>query len=223
MNKICIFNAAKSVMLILCLFFSPYKAFSDEYWDQRTSLFELLPVNENDIIFLGNSITDGGEFTELFKMNNIKNRGIRSDVIGGVQKRLPQVTKGHPKKIFLLIGINDVSHGHSVEKLSQKYEDLVKAIRQQSPGTKLYVQSVMPINNTFNRYKGLAGKETTIKSFNNRIKSIATNNGAVYIDLWPYLSDKNGRLKAEYTNDGLHLNGNGYKAWTKGIECFVKE
>lgn len=206
--------------LILC---APGYLRADDYWDQRTSLFELLPVYENDIVFLGNSITDGGEFNELFEIDNIKNRGIRSDVMTGVQKRLEQVTNGKPKKIFLLIGINDVSHGHSVDKLAARYEALVKAIRQQSPGTLLYVQSVMPVNNSFKRYKGLIGKEATIKSFNGRIKKIAETNGATYIDLWPFLQDSNGNLKAEFTNDGLHLNGKGYKAWTSGIERYVKE
>lgn len=208
---------------VCSLIFRPQAANADEYWDQRSSLFELLPIYENDIVFLGNSITDGGEFGELFEMGNIKNRGIRSDVIPGVEKRLEQVTGGKPKKIFLLIGINDVSHGLSVDKLAERYERLVKKIRTQSPKTLLYVQSVMPVNNGFNRYKGLAGKEKTIVKFNERIKSIAERNGAKYVDLWPILSDGKGNLKREYTNDGLHLNGKGYKAWTNGIKHLVKE
>lgn len=202
---------------------SPALISADEYWDQKTSLFELLPVRENDIVFLGNSITDGGEFNELFEMDNIKNRGIRSDVITGVEKRLGQVTGGRPKKIFLLIGINDVSHGHSTDELARRYERLVKKIREESPETKLYVQSIMPINNSFKRYKGLVGKEKTITSFNERIRTIASENGAEYVDLWPFLSDTSGNLKREYTNDGLHLNGRGYRVWTEGIKKLVKE
>lgn len=198
-------------------------AAADEYWNQRTSLFEILPVGENDIVFLGNSITDGGEFNELFGMDCIKNRGIRSDVITGVEKRLGQVTGGRPRKIFLLIGINDVSHGHSVEELARRYERLVKRIREESPDTRLYVQSVMPVNNSFKRYKNLAGKETVIRDFNKRIQSIAEAEGAVYVDLWPMLVDSYGNLKGELTNDGLHLNGRGYRVWTDGIKGFVKE
>lgn len=197
-------------------------ALADEYWDQKTSLFELLPITENDIVFFGNSITDGGEFAELFEMPNIKNRGIRSDVITGLEKRLSQVTSGHPKKIFLLIGINDVSHGLSIDKLAERYSRLVKKIKEQSPETQLYVQSVMPINNDFKRYKGLFGKEKTILEFNKRIREIAEKEGAEYIDLWPILSDSAGKLKKSYTNDGLHLNGTGYRAWTNGIESYVK-
>lgn len=193
----------------------------DEYWKQRVSLFEVLPIDQGDIVFLGNSITDGGEFHELLHRNNIKNRGIRSDVISGVSERLDQVTRWHPKKIFLLIGINDVSHARSASQIAAEYEELVKQIRTQSPQTKLYIQSVMPINNTFNRYKGLKGRESVIPALNKKLEKIAAENGAVYVDLWPALADKSGRLDKSFTNDGLHLNGKGYKAWMKIVEKYV--
>ena len=199
------------------------QAMADEYWDRKSSLFEILPIRGEDIVMLGNSITDGGEFSELFGIHNIKNRGISSDVITGVEKRLGQVTAGHPAKIFLLIGINDVSHGHSVATLAERYARLVKKIREQSPDTRLYIQSVMPIDNDYRRYKGLFGKEKTIRDFNIRIKEIADGNGAEYIDLWPTLAGADGKLKKEYTNDGLHLNGAGYRAWTRAIEKYIRE
>lgn len=196
---------------------------ADEYWDQKTSLFDVLPIYSTDIVFLGNSLTDGGEFAELFDMPNIKNRGIRSDVITGVEKRLGQITYGHPAKIFLLIGINDVSHGLSAEKLAERYERLVKKIREQTPETKLYIQSVMPVNNDYKRYKNLIGREKVIPALNARLRDIAAKNGAVYVDLWPALQTKGGKLNPIYTNDGLHLNGSGYRAWSRAIEPLVKE
>ena len=213
--------ALKAVLLSAVLFGSDHAASADEYWDQKTSLYEILPIYEQDIVFLGNSITDGGEFSELFNMPNIKNRGIRSDIITGVEKRVSQVTTGHPQKIFLLIGINDVSHGHSVTELARRYERLVKRIRNESPQTRLYLQSVMPVNNSLKRYKNLAGKEKTIKEFNSRIAEIAKANGAEYVDLWAVLADKSGNLPLAYTNDGLHLNGRGYRMWTDALRPLV--
>ncbi|MDE7159882.1 MAG: hypothetical protein K2O24_03420 [Muribaculaceae bacterium] len=202
----------------------PCAAAQDVYWHQRVSLFDKLPVSETDIVFLGNSITDGGEFAEMFGMENCINRGIRSDVINGVRKRLRQVTDGHPAKIFLLIGINDVSHGLPAEKIASNYEQLVKEIREATPETELYVQSVMPINNDFKRYKNLVGREDVIPALNALIKEIAVNNGATYIDLWGALADESGsKLRREFTNDGLHLTGAGYQAWAGAIVPYVKE
>lgn len=192
-----------------------------EYWEQRVTLFNLLPVEDGDIVFLGNSITDGGEFHEIFDNPSVKNRGISSDVISGVRERLYQVTDHKPSKIFLLIGINDVSHNKSVNQLAEEYSDLVKEIRSNSPETELYIQSIMPINNDFKRYKNLIGKEETVKQLNKRLQEIAQSNGAIYIDLWPFLSDSKGKLRKEFTNDGLHLLGKGYKAWTDAIRQYI--
>ncbi len=222
MNNRIIYQAI-FLLTLLSSVLAPSVATADEYWDRKVSLYSVLPINETDIVFLGNSITDGGEFSELFGRNDIKNRGIRSDVIPGVLKRVSLVTDGKPRKIFLLIGINDISHNLSVGELARRYESLVKEIRKKSPQTKLYIQSVMPINNDFKRYKGLFGREKTVKSLNAEIERIASENGARYIDLWPFLADSNGKLKKSYTNDGLHLNGPGYKAWTNGIRRFVED
>ncbi len=217
------FLHGKQLLLALAILASPAAAIADDYWDQKTSLFSILPVGREDIVFVGNSITDGGEFSELFGKENIKNRGIRSDVITGVEKRISQVTAGHPSKIFLLIGINDISHGISTAKLAERYERLVKRIREESPESRLYIQSVMPINNDFKRYKNLTGKEKAIPALNAEIEKIASENGAKYVDLWPYLAGKDGKLNRAYTNDGLHLNGAGYRAWTNGIRSLVEE
>ena len=194
---------------------------ADEYWEQRVSLFDTLPVYRSDIVFLGNSITDGGEFSELFGIPNIKNRGIRSDIINGVRKRLHQVTSGHPQKIFLLIGINDVAYGHGPQRIAERYRELVRDIRTQSPETELIIQSIMPINNSFRRYKGLFGREKEIVALNGLLSAIAKEEGATFVDLTPALSDAKGNLKKEYTNDGLHLTGKGYKAWGAAISSLV--
>lgn len=197
---------------------------ADSYYDRKVSLFELLPINSDDIVFLGNSITDGGEFQELLGMSNVKNRGISSDVIGGVEKRTAQVMLGKPKKLFLLIGINDISHNLTVKELASRYERLVKNIRMLSPSTEVYLQSVMPVNNDFKRYKSLIGKEKTITAFNKEIERIAKANGCTFIDLTPALADPaTGKLKKSYTNDGLHLTGKGYKAWMNVVKPYVIE
>lgn len=211
-----------SLSIILCVASAVYAR--SEYWNQRVSLFSTLPIDNDDIVFLGNSITDGGEFCEIFNNANIKNRGISGDVISGVRERLMQVVSGHPAKIFLLIGINDISHNKTAVQLAEEYEALVKEIRTQSPSTELFIQSVMPINNDFKRYKNLFGKEDVVKELNIHLKNIADNNGAEFIDLFPLLSEKDSdKLQKEYTNDGLHLLGSGYKVWAEALTPYIKK
>jgi hypothetical protein len=81
------------------------EAFST-FYQQRSSLFRLLPQSKGDIMFLGNSITNGNEWDELFNDASIKNRGISGDATLGVLNRLDEVTARKPGKVFLLIGIN---------------------------------------------------------------------------------------------------------------------
>ena len=194
-----------------------------EYWRQRTSLFDILGLREGDIVFLGNSITDGGEFEELFEDTRIKNRGINSDDIKGIRERLKQITDYSPAKIFLLIGINDISHDDSIEKILAEYEILVSEIHSQSPTTLLYIQSVMPINNDFERYLSLKGKETKILTLNSKLEELAVKKGDTFINLWPFLADSEGKLKTEYTNDGLHLLGPGYLSWKEALLPYIKD
>lgn len=197
--------------------------FADSYYDRKVSLFELLPIGPDDIVFVGNSITDGAELQELFGMPNIKNRGITSDVVSGVDKRIETTLKGKPKKLFLLIGANDVSHKLTASQIARNYEKLVKKMRALSPSTHIYLQSIMPINNDFGRYKTMIGKEKVITELNAKIKEIAKANGCTYIDLTPALQDPaTGKLRREFTNDGLHLTGAGYKAWITVLEPYVK-
>ena len=73
------------------------------YYHQRLSHFETLPKTKNDIVFLGNSISDGAEWSELFADNHIKNRGISGDFTIGVLNRLDEISIRKPKKVFLLI------------------------------------------------------------------------------------------------------------------------
>lgn len=215
----------KKTLFFLAILIFPMllQAQNTQYWERKVSLYDRLPIGPDDIVFLGNSITDGGNWEELFGRTDVKNRGISGDIIPGVMKRLDQVTSGHPRKIFLLIGINDISHKHSVDTLAARYTRLVKEIRRRSPQTRLYLQSVMPIDNDFNVYKNLKGEQEKVPQLNSRIRAIARQEGLTYIDLWPILADEKGKLNSRFTNDGLHLTGAGYRAWADAIAPLLDE
>src|SRR5690348_1170260 len=87
------------------------------YYLQRVSHFKTLPKTKGDIIFLGNSITDGAEWSELFNDNKIKNRGISGDITAGVLHRLNEVAERKPDKVFLLIGVNDLARNISTDSI----------------------------------------------------------------------------------------------------------
>lgn len=192
------------------------------YYDQRKSLFELLPDTKNEIIFLGNSITDGSEWSELIQNPKAKNRGISGDTSEGVLFRLYQVTRVQPAKVFLLIGVNDLAKNISPDTVYVNICRIVSVIRTKSPKTKVYVQSILPVNNTFKSFASHTSRTPQVKDLNQRLKNICPNLGATYVDLFSELKNPNDDLlNPMYTNDGLHLVGEGYKAWARVIQQYL--
>ena len=43
-----------------------------------------------------------------------------------------------------------------------------------------------------------------------------------YIDVWSALADGEGLLDKRYTNDGVHLVGEGYLVWRDVLKPYVK-
>ncbi len=194
----------------------PDTLFSTYYW-QRASLFKALPTTKSDIIFLGNSITDGGEWTEMFADLQVKNRGISGDISAGVLNRLDEVYNRLPAKVFLLIGINDLAKNVSPDSVVKNILWISTLIKDRSPQTKLYVQSLFPVNEKKGKFSGHTNKKAEILKVNQLLFDSATKYKYQFIDVFSSLVDSTGRLNANYTNDGLHLTGAGYLKWKEVI------
>ncbi len=194
------------------------------FYYQRATLFEELPVTSSDIIFLGNSITNGGEWAELFDNPHVKNRGISGDVCMGVYDRLDAILKGSPAKIFLLIGINDVDRGASADTIVERIGMIVDKIRKDSPSTKIYLQSVLPVSDHYKMFNGHTSRWQVVPEINKGLVRLAADRGVKYIDLYSHFIDNTtGKMNIEYTNDGLHLLGKGYKKWVGIVKPYVDE
>jgi lysophospholipase L1-like esterase len=178
-------------------------------WEQ----FKSYPNAASDIIFLGNSITAGTDWAELLGNPHCKNRGISGDITFGVLERLDEVTEGKPKKVFILIGINDISRNIPDTVIVNNYRRIVRKIRHDSPKTKIYFQTLLPVNNEFTQFKNHYNKDEHIQYVNNALKQLATEENITVIDLHPHFLNDQQKLDKRYTMDGLHLNAEGYKKW----------
>jgi len=188
----------------------------NNYWNRKYSLFQVLPNDSTEIIFLGNSITEWCEWSELLENPNIKNRGISGDNTIGLLDRLDEVVESQPKKIFIEVGINDIKILNTYE-IAHNYESIIQIIKQESPSTNIYLQSIIPTNffDTFH--------PDTIRALNNQIKRIASENSLIYIDLHDLFLDEKGNFDMTLSYDGIHPNGKGYLVWKKAVEPFVNE
>lgn len=181
-------------------------------YDRWVSQFDELSVQQDDVVFLGDSITRGGSWDELFPQSPIRNRGIGGDTTSGVLARLHQVTSGKPSQVFLLIGTNDITFGESDETIVSNISTIVDRIERESPETQVYVQSVLP--------RAVDYRER-IEALNVQIREAVVDR-AEWIDLYPLLLDEDGSISAEYSNDDLHLYSAGYTVWVEAIYEQVK-
>ena len=191
------------------------------FYMQRASLFSKLPITPKDIVFIGNSITNGAEWAELFPQKHVKNRGISGDTSEGVYDRLDPVVKGKPAKIFILIGINDISRGIKVENIVMNMRRIVEKIQTESPKTKIYIQSILPVNPDFEMFKTHM-KPQLIQEINLHYQNIAQEYKVKYIDIYSHFLEKGtNKMNKIYTNDGLHLLGEGYLLWSEIIKPYL--
>jgi lysophospholipase L1-like esterase len=198
----------------------PDSVFSTYYW-QRVTHFKTLPYTKDDVIFLGNSITDGAEWSELFNDNNIKNRGISGDITAGVIKRLDNIVSHKPSKIFLLAGINDLARNISADSVVKNILIISTYISRQSPSTQLFVQSILPVNDGYKKFPTHTDKGEKIKQVNKQLELYAQQYNYTFINLYTSFCDENGKLKINLTNDGLHLKGEAYLLWKHIVYPYV--
>ena len=181
---------------------------SAAYYFTKKSIFEHAELYDVDKIFIGDSMTDYGEFQEYFPDEVVLNRGIRNDVAKGVFHRIEEVVNRNAKEAYLMIGVNDIGHGENRKDFEKNIRAIVQSF--EGTGTKLFIQSILPVNN------GLYGKAVSnkkVQQFNDLLRTIATEKGIEYIDLYAYFLDEHGQLDERFTVDGLHLNGEGYRMW----------
>lgn len=182
-------------------------------YDSRLAYFKQLTPVKKAIVFWGDSITDWGDWAELLQDSKAINRGIAGDNTYGLRGRLDEVLRHEPKKLFILIGTNDINKKIPVSYIVENYRKIIQTIKAQSPATTLYVQSVFPINNQLIGRQYYSGTNEQIMELNKALKSMAAAMQVRFLDIYPALLDAKHQLDSRYTYDGLHLSGIGYQTW----------
>jgi lysophospholipase L1-like esterase len=184
--------------------------------------FRSYPNSDKDVIFLGNSITARTNWNELLGMPVARNRGISGDTTFGVLERLDEVYEGRPAKVFILIGINDISRNVPDKLILRNIGEIISRIRNGSPGTRVYLQTILPVNNTFNAYPRHYNKDRHILKVNEGLRAMSGETQVTLIDLHPRFLDSEGRLDKKFTDEGLHLNAEGYTLWAEILYPHLK-
>jgi len=187
--------------------------YATDHYRAQYEKFKTEPVVKGKVIFLGNSITEGGNWKKLLKDSTVVNRGISGDITFGVLNRVEEVANRLPSKLFLLIGINDIAKNIPDEIIMENIFSIVSKVRSLSPKTKIFVQSILPTNNSFPDKPDHKNKDDHVVTINGQLRKYGDRLQYTYVDLYSGFTDNESRLDAKYTADGLHLNTVGYMHW----------
>lgn len=184
-------------------------------WDKgRESALDPLAIDTGDIVFVGNSITEGFPLQEMFHTLKVKNRGISMNLSYHILGRIQAIARQHPSKLFLDIGINDILNNVPLDTLVQHCQKIISMVLEESPSTKLYVQSVFPLGASH------VTEEKEVEDFNNWLKNYCHFINITYIDIFKDLC-YHGTLDPRYTYDDIHLTGAGYEVWRDRISPYI--
>ncbi|WP_435781813.1 GDSL-type esterase/lipase family protein [Providencia hangzhouensis] len=177
------------------------------YYYNKESFYSAYNNGKPDLVFLGDSLTDIAEWQEMFPNLLVVNRGINGDTTIGVIDRLSSITSMQPTKIFIMLGVNDIMTGKTVEDTYNNYIEIIKTLK--SKGFDIYVQSTLLADH-------FKADNSKIIELNSKLVNFCKENNITYIDLNSGLTI-NEKLRGDLTIDGIHLNNKGYDIWKSEI------
>jgi lysophospholipase L1-like esterase len=184
-----------------------------EYRRARASLFAVLAKGggASDVVLVGDSLTDWGEWDELLG-RPVANRGIAGDTTRDVAARLDAVIGARPPAtVALMIGINDLLRGDSADATAERVLAVAADIKRRAPASRVVLQSLLPVS------ASESGVNERVAAVNARLSASAARLGLVYADVAAAVRGPDGALDPRFTGDGVHLLGDGYRAWAAAL------
>ncbi len=127
------------------------------------------------------------------------------------------VSKVKPAVLVITLGVSGGAGVLSEKNFKEIYSRMLCSVRQASPATKIYVQSILPLSDKSVKYYKKITKESVVEA-NRWIKEVCTSLGVPYINTHDLLTDTNGYLKEEYQNDEyMHLTAKAYEVILSNI------
>ncbi len=192
---------------------------------EANSQVPALAKNEERVVFLGDSITDGWKLGEYFPGRPYLNRGISGQTTPQMLVRLrPDVIVHQPRVLIILAGTNDIAGNTgpmTPEMIQQNYTAIAELAR--ANGIKVIFSSILPVHDYGPRKVSDRRSPELIRQLNEWLKEYCRANDHLYLDYFSRMVDEKGWLKAELAADGLHPNAEGYKIMAPLAEAAIRQ
>lgn len=166
----------------------------------------VLPVEEKDILFIGNSLIDGIRLYGGSECQFLCKVGVSLD--GLKSKIYSQIANKEFRVVVIGMGTNELG-SYEEEHFKESYEDLINWVYGVNPEVKIYCLSIPPVSSNKSNSNTLFTNEN-VKEYNGYIREICDEFSIDYIDNMLFFGNV---LQSNWTGDGIHLTGNVYSNW----------
>ena len=168
----------------------------------------------SDVVMVGDSLTAAAPWNEIFPKVQIANRGIDRDTTDNILLRMDTILSVSPKKALIMVGINDIGGGASLDSVFQNYREIVRRLQQ--AGVTVIIQSTLECS------KDVCGDRVyQVRVLNKQLEDFAKRNNIVFLDINADLSSPSDGLLSNYSYGGIHLLASGYVKWSEKIRPYV--
>lgn len=191
-------------------------------------------VKKGEILFTGSSLMEQFPVNELLMTNGmdqvVYNRGIGGFTTTDMLQHMEEMIFGtEPSRIFINIGTNDIgSPDYQLEALLERYEEIIVRIQERLPEAEINMMAYYPVNETDKIPEGEWGKTAFVTRTNENInianaavENLAAKKGCRFINVNEGLADERGKLKKEYTIEGIHMYANGYQVVLQNLRKYL--
>ncbi len=183
-------------------------------------------ANENRVVFLGNSITEGWVRSQpdFFAKGDYIGRGISGQTSPQALLRFrPDVVELKPKVVVINIGINDIAENTGPYNPDFTMGNIASMVEiAKANGIKVVIASVHPAFE-FPWRKDISDVPNKIIRFNERLKEYAQKQGVVYLDYHSAMKDSRNGMAPDIAEDGVHPTLKGYKIMAPLAEKAIAE
>lgn len=196
-------------------------------WTNRHEGFVALAAQGGiDLLFIGDSITDGWRktglavWTKYYGARKAANFGIGADRTQNVLWRLPrgELEGISPRVVVLLIGTNNIGLERSGKVRNTTDEAIagvtavVELIRTKLPRSKLLLLGILPRGERGDPIRG------QLAAVNGALARLADGQAVHFLDVGRHFTRADGSVAREVMPDLLHPSALGYEIWAQAME-----
>lgn len=191
-------------------------------------------VRKGEILFTGSSLMEQFPINELLMTEGltqvIYNRGIGGFKTDDMLLSMEEMVFGtEPSRIFINIGTNDIaSPDYRLEVLMEKYERIISLIKERLPQAQINMLAYYPVNETeklpdeeWAKTLFVTRTNENIRIANQAVEKLAGKMGCQFLNVNQGLTDEKGRLKKEFTIEGIHMYANGYRVVLENLKPYL--